>query len=816
MTDYKIELLLNFLKIVPPLLSISFVSFFLTRLFKIDNLIEKILAIFILNCSQIIIIIEILSLFKKVALINLSIIHSIFLIISVILFIKRRKYTSQNHSNISINHIFLNFYNNLEIPKIIKIVMIACLIIIIFTTFFIGMVIPPNNYDSMVYHLARAAFWNQHQTINHFFTTVEYQNESPPNAEIMLLWIMIFTNSDMIVFLVQWFSFIIILFALYKSLRLIGYNQTISFISVFIFSTFDIVIMQANTTQNDLVVVCFIIVSFYFLLRILKSIKIKFIYFVLFGFSVGLAIGTKGYSYFFIPGFIIFIIIYLLFFEKNKKLKYFKLLYIFSFSILGVIFFSSYNLIQNFYNYGNIFNSLISNTKLSVQNPNIKTLISNIFRQSAFFYQYYDLDHGVISDILKRIVSGIHTKLNIDISSPATTPLNYYFYFPGLRINWDEGYFGLVCFFFVLPSLIYTFILSLLIRIWRKSSEKILRFKLSLLTFLIPVIFFLLFNWFLVWQPYCGRMMIGLVLFLMILFAESLDLLISIKFKSIFIIISVLLILGSIASSIKPLFNNDYIKLINPGGSSSLSGTYEDRQADYTKKGKILADNILGKKSRLGLILKDGDWVYILFGKNFERELKYISNYDWNTYDLNAIFEKDALDGILINTKEPSFENHTFKNLAEKIKGKQILELNMTEISKYFRPVSGCEFIQDKNGLVVRVLNDDPYFESIFPLNFTNDNSVILSIKIVSEEESSFKIYFGRRFKTYNEDDTEGFQLKKGMNSIDILVEDVKNIVKLRIDPISIKKDVIIKEISFFDMIKINLRISGEYLLIYR
>ncbi len=812
MLDYKIELLLNFLKIILPLLSISFVSFFLTRLFKIDNLIEKILAVFLLNCSQIIIIIEILSVFRKVTLINLSIIHSILLVICVIFFIKKRLYTSQNYPCKSIKYIFLNFYHNLEIPKIIKIVMIVSLIIIIFTTFFIGMVIPPNNYDSMVYHLARAAFWNQNQTINHYFTTVEYQNESPPNAEILLSWIMLFTHSGMVVFLVQWFSFIIILFSLYRLLRLIGYNQTISFISVFIFSTFDIVILEANTTQNDLVAACLIILSFYFLLKILKSVKIKFIYFVFFGFSVGLAIGTKGYSYFFIPGFILFIIIYLIFFEKDKKLKYQKLIYIFAFSVLGVILFSSYNLIQNYYTYGNILTSSSSNFKLSVQNPTFKTLVSNIFRQSAYFYQYNELDHGIISNIIKRIVTGVHTKLNMDISSPATSPIGYYFSFPGLKINWDEGYFGLICFFFVLPSLFYTLILSLLTRLWKNSREMIDRFKLSLLTFLIPAFYFLLLNLIMRWQPYCGRMMIGLVLFLMILFSEFLDLVKTIKFKLIFIIISILLIIGSIISSVKPLFNNDYIKL-TPG---AFSGTYDSRQAVYTKKAKILADEVLGKNSKLGMILKEGDWVYILFGKNFERKLEYIPFDVWNNDNLDSIFVNNTLDGILINTKEPSFANNSLKNLAEKIKGSQILKLDLKEIKKYFRPVNGCEFMQAEDDIIVKVLNDDPYFESVFPLDFVKSSSVILSFKILSEEESSFKIYFGRKNKTYSEEDSKGFILKKGINNIDILIEDVDSIVKLRIDPTSVKKDVIIEEISFFDTGKFHYQLSDEYLLIYK
>ena len=87
------EILLSLLKIIPLFILISFTSFFFIRILRISDLIEKILLIFLFNWVQVIIIIEILSLFKKVSFIPLIIFHSsIFIVCLIVSIIKRISY----------------------------------------------------------------------------------------------------------------------------------------------------------------------------------------------------------------------------------------------------------------------------------------------------------------------------------------------------------------------------------------------------------------------------------------------------------------------------------------------------------------------------------------------------------------------------------------------------------------------------------------------------------------------------------------------------------------------------------------------------
>jgi len=84
------EILLSLLKIIPLFILISFTSFFFIRILRISDLIEKILLIFLFNWVQVIIIIEILSLFKKVSFVPLIIFHSLIFIICLIVSIIKK------------------------------------------------------------------------------------------------------------------------------------------------------------------------------------------------------------------------------------------------------------------------------------------------------------------------------------------------------------------------------------------------------------------------------------------------------------------------------------------------------------------------------------------------------------------------------------------------------------------------------------------------------------------------------------------------------------------------------------------------------
>lgn len=807
--DYKLELLLSFIKILPPVLLISFTSLFFIKLLKITNFIEKLLILFLFNWIQIIIGIEILSIFKIISYLPLIIFHIISALICLIFFIKKKMRFHLSFFEIKSN--FLNFYKNLNLNKVLKILLILWLLVIVFVPFLIGVSVPPGNYDSMTYHLARAGFWKQYQSLNHYSTSVGFQNENPINAEVGLLWNLIFTNSSNITFLSQWIAFIIILLTLYKILRKLGYSSNVSFISVFTFATFDIIILEAYTTQNDLIVASFICLTLFLLIKVFESEEINLKYIILAGFAAGIAIGTKGYSYLFIPGFVLFIILY----SRNKKIKYKKISYFLLFSILGILLFSAYNFIQNYLSYNNVFSSSDRINLMRIYEPNFIIFISNFSKHIASFYQYYNNDHGTVGTIIQKAVDGIHWKLQIDISSPATTWPGYFFYYSGLKLNYDESYFGPICFFFILPSVFFNTILAVCLCIWEKGQKSIRKYVNHLIILIIPALFFIGYVLIFKWQPYTGRLMIAFILLMMVGFAESLDLLKTIRWKYFFPVIITILVSVSLVFSSLPLFFNNYQKLVSLKGESFYNSKYEDRRGAFGNNAKVLVDETLGEKSKLGIIFKEGDWVFIFFGTNFERQLEYISNNEWNNKSLEKIMKDNNLDGLLVNTKVEQFENGTLKSYTEKMIGKSLLKITPLNFKKYFQPLSGCDFINPGENIIVKVYNDDPYFETKFPLKFGKEKNIILNIAFSAEEQAVGQIFYARENKNYNEQDSIRYNIKKGENDIYIPIDNVDQIVKIRIDPTNIKKDCTIKKIEFYSLSDIKYKSVDEYILFY-
>ena len=807
--DYKIELILSFLILLLPILCISFTSYFFTKILKIQDFLEKLLIIFLLDWVQILLIVEFLSLFKSISLLTMVVGTTIPTIVCAVIFFKMK--IKVNFRFRSLKDIFLNFFDGIELNKVLKIILICWLVIIIIIPFIIGLSVPPGNYDSMTYHLARAGFWKQYQSIDHFYTRAEIQNQNPLNAEIGLLWIILFTNSDNIAFLSQWLAFIIILIALYKLLRRLSYSRTVSILTVFLFASFDIVILEAYTTQNDLVITAFIALSIFFIIRSLEDEKINLKYIIFSGFAAGIFIGTKGYSYLFIPG----IIIFLFLFGRNNRRKLYKILLLFAFSLVGVILFSSYGFIQNYLSYGNLFSSEAYVDFMRIENPGATTFLSNFSRYSASFYPYYSIDNNTVGSLIQRIINSIHGNLNFDISSPATTLGESVFYYFDVQLNYDQSYFGPLFFFLVLPATIFNLLLALGMRLWRRNSELVQRFKDYLKILVIPGLFFIFYTFIFKWQPYAGRLMIGFALLMMIGFAEFIDLLRDIKIKVIFNIFAYCLIFIIIVVSFFPLFFNDYNRLIGSDNRSIYSIKYEDRRGDFLRDVKQAVDENLGPVSRLGLILPDSDWVYILFGNGFRRELEYINDYDWNNKSIDEITSEKKLDGILINTEFKGFKNGDTLSFLAKITGEPLMEIDNAEFNDYFSPIKGCEFLKSDSAIIIKALNDDPHFETKFPFDFSEENSIIMQILIDSEKDANGQVFYLRKGGVYNEDDSERFIINKGENNIFLYINSFNELQRIRIDPVDIMCDSLVKKLVFYSIKDIkNIKVDN-YILFY-
>ena len=112
---------------------------------------------------------------------------------------------------------------------------------------------PPNNYDSMTYHMARVAHWIQNGSVEYYQTAIDRQNEMGPGAEYVILFFQILTCSDVLANSVQLFSFLILIFSSGYLLNILGISRRISPYIVILGITAPMAVMQASSTKNDLV-----------------------------------------------------------------------------------------------------------------------------------------------------------------------------------------------------------------------------------------------------------------------------------------------------------------------------------------------------------------------------------------------------------------------------------------------------------------------------------------------------------------------------------------------------------------------------------
>lgn len=120
------------------------------------------------------------------------------------------------------------------------------------TLYVVAFVYPPNNYDSMTYHMARVAHWVANQSIEFIVTSNPRENDTGPGAETLLLVLQIFSGSDRFANWVQTTCFVILLVSTHGLVRLMRAPLSLRVPLVLLFATAPVFVLQATSTQNDL------------------------------------------------------------------------------------------------------------------------------------------------------------------------------------------------------------------------------------------------------------------------------------------------------------------------------------------------------------------------------------------------------------------------------------------------------------------------------------------------------------------------------------------------------------------------------------
>lgn len=175
---------------------------------------------------------------------------------------------------------------------------------IVSVTGLIAIVAPPNNIDSMTYHMSRVAHWVQNHDVRHYPTNIDRQLYMPPWAEFAITHFYVLSGGDRLANAVQWLSMLGSIVGVSLIAKQLGGKRDCQVLASLIAVCLPMGILQASSTQNDYVVTFWLVCFAYYVLFILQAMESHVSFWphtILAGISLGLALLTKATAYHFAP-----------------------------------------------------------------------------------------------------------------------------------------------------------------------------------------------------------------------------------------------------------------------------------------------------------------------------------------------------------------------------------------------------------------------------------------------------------------------------------------------------------------------------------
>ncbi|NJK35143.1 MAG: hypothetical protein HC919_09410 [Oscillatoriales cyanobacterium SM2_2_1] len=179
---------------------------------------------------------------------------------------------------------------------------------VLFITLATALIAPPDNWDSMTYHMSRVMHWMQNRSVEHYPTHILRQVSLPPGAGYLVMHLQFLAGGDYLANLVQWLAYFgCILVTTLIVQRLIGSDQQeYEWLGGLITASIPMAILQSTTTQTDLAVSYWLVCFLYFIIRTNTYKRSDLIWI---GLTLGLAILTKPTAYVFgLPTFCLFLL----------------------------------------------------------------------------------------------------------------------------------------------------------------------------------------------------------------------------------------------------------------------------------------------------------------------------------------------------------------------------------------------------------------------------------------------------------------------------------------------------------------------------
>jgi hypothetical protein len=160
---------------------------------------------------------------------------------------------------------------------------------------------PPNNWDSMVYHMGRVVHWMENRSVAHYTTSIDRQLYLGPWTEFGILHFQVLTGNDRWANLVQWMSLVGCAVGVSVIAKQLGARPQGQLAAAAVSVAIPVAILESTSTQTDLAV-AFWLVCFVYYARTLSDTATGERLGSLAAFTaaaLGLAILTKATAYLF-------------------------------------------------------------------------------------------------------------------------------------------------------------------------------------------------------------------------------------------------------------------------------------------------------------------------------------------------------------------------------------------------------------------------------------------------------------------------------------------------------------------------------------
>ncbi|WP_244236298.1 glycosyltransferase family 39 protein [Micromonospora inaquosa] len=117
----------------------------------------------------------------------------------------------------------------------------------------VALLAEPNNFDSQTYHLPKVQHWVAQGDLDFWPTAIHRQVTIPPGAEYLLLHLRLLTGGDHLHNLVQWAAGVVCLLVAARITAQLGGGRRAQLLTAFVLATTPMVVLQATSTQTDLV-----------------------------------------------------------------------------------------------------------------------------------------------------------------------------------------------------------------------------------------------------------------------------------------------------------------------------------------------------------------------------------------------------------------------------------------------------------------------------------------------------------------------------------------------------------------------------------